>query len=238
MDGAHMKKSYNQLVPAVDEAARILFHMASQGRRELTLTSICESVGIHKPKGLSILNTLASHGLVAKDHAVKTWSLGPALLTLSHSLLDNTTLGSLAEPALERLAAESGGTSLFCLVTGESLVVVARREAEGYHSVTIRAGHRYPLDWGAHGDLFSALEKGGGPKSYGVDLGKMQRGVNAVAAAVYGKGREVAGCLLVIGPWPESEAARLGEAAVKEAEGLSEIYGAALMGQYGEWEGG
>lgn len=228
-----MKKPYNQFVPAVDEAARILFFMASQRRREFTLTVICQGVGIHKPKGLSILNTLAEHGLVNRNHLLKTWSLGPSILALSSAVIENTTLGSLAEPYLASIAEKTGSAALFGLVSRDRLVIVAREEPEGYHGVTIRAGHRYPLDWGAHGEIFAAHDGATGgekfaAKRYAVDIGRMQRGVNAVAAPVYGKGLLPVGCILVVGTFTEAEADAMGQVAADAARDLSARYGSAI----------
>lgn len=225
-----MKKPYNQFVPAVDEAARILFFMAGRKRREYTLTVICQGVGIHKPKGLSILNTLCEHGLVNRNAILKTWSLGPAILALSSAVLENTTIGSLAEPFLRKLSEETGSAALFGLISRDRLVIVSREEPEGYHGVTIRAGHRYPLDWGAHGELLTAHDGATGgerysAKRYGVDLGKMQRGVNAVAAPVYGKGLVPVGCILVVGTFPAIDADGIGVKAADAARELSARYG-------------
>lgn len=227
------KKSYSQLVPAVDEAARILFFMASRAGRELNLTAICEGVGVQKPKGLSILNTLAAHGLAHKDEALKTWSLGVSLLTLSHAVLENGALGAQASPYLRKLADASQGAALLGIVSGEHLIIVAREERQSFLGVTIRTGQRYPLDWGAHGELFAShtgetgTERRTG-KRFCVDIGKMQRGINAVAAAVYGRGVKPVGCILVVGTFPEAEANDLGELAAKAAEELSDLYGAAI----------
>lgn len=228
-----MKKPYNQFVPAVDEAARILFYMASQKRREFTLTLICQGVGIHKPKGLSILNTLAEHGLVNRNHLLKTWSLGPSILALSSAVIENTTLGSLSEPYLAELSEKSGSAAFFGLISKDRLVIVARKEPPGYYGVTIRTGHRYPLDWGAHGELFAAHSGAtGGEKfsarRYTVDIGKMARGVNAVASPVYGRGLMPIGCILVVGTFPEEEADAIGAMAAEAAFRLSERYGSAI----------
>jgi hypothetical protein len=49
---------YITLVPAVEQASRILLCLAQDPSDDKKLTDICEDVGIHKSKAYSILNTL------------------------------------------------------------------------------------------------------------------------------------------------------------------------------------
>jgi DNA-binding IclR family transcriptional regulator len=52
------KSEYTGHVPAVDQASRILLSLTKSPSAKVNLTDICKSVGIHKSKGYSILNTL------------------------------------------------------------------------------------------------------------------------------------------------------------------------------------
>ena len=125
------KPSYVEHVPAVDQASRILFALGRNPRGSATLTEICGEVGISKSKGLAILNTLRSAGLVAKSESSKMYRLGPRLLTLSRALLDHTDLAHEAAPYLDDLVAATGCTALLGLVSGDRLFVIARRENAG-----------------------------------------------------------------------------------------------------------
>ena len=77
-----VKDSYLQLVPAVDQAVRLLFCLANTVGGEASLTQLTKEVGISKSKGLAILNTLRSAGLVTRDDRTKNYGLGPNLLPL------------------------------------------------------------------------------------------------------------------------------------------------------------
>ncbi|MCZ7664599.1 MAG: IclR family transcriptional regulator [Thermoleophilia bacterium] len=148
--------SYGQQVPAVDQATRVLFHLGQAPPEQANLTAICRAAGIHYSKGHAILNTLRAAGLVTRNEASKTYSLGPAVLTLSRCLLDRTDLAQAAEPLLAELADASGATALLGTITADHVYVVARREAPAGIAVSIRVGHRYPLTWGAHGKAIVA----------------------------------------------------------------------------------
>lgn len=150
------KDSYLQLVPAVDQAVRLLFSLAHTVGGEASLTQLTKEVGISKSKGLAILNTLKSAGLVTRDDRTKNYGLGPNLLPLGRALINNTDLAKAATPYLEELAAKTGCSMHLGVVSGETLFVVARRHAPGGSYIPIDVGHRYPLTWGAHGRAYLA----------------------------------------------------------------------------------
>jgi len=150
------KDSYLQLVPAVDQAVRLLLALANTVGGESSLTELSRTVGISKSKGLAILNTLRTFGLVVRDDRTKNFSLGPNLLLLSRALINNTDLARAATPYLERLAAETGCSNHLGVISGETMFVVARRHAPGGTYIAVDVGHRYPLTWGAHGRAYLA----------------------------------------------------------------------------------
>ena len=151
-----VKDSYLQLVPAVDQAVRLLVSLANTVGGEASLTQLTKEVGISKSKGLAILNTLRNAGLVDRDDRSKNYSLGPNLLLLSRAFINNTDLARAATPYLEDLAAKTGCSIHLGVVSGETLFVVARRHAPGGSYIPIDVGHRYPLTWGAHGRAYLA----------------------------------------------------------------------------------
>ena len=106
------KESHERyMVPAVEQAMRILFQMAEAGTSHMTLTEIFNKAGIHKSKAFSILRTLDKFGVVQRDVDGKGYSLGPGLIMLSRKVLDNFNAPRLAEPILTDLAKTAGGYS-------------------------------------------------------------------------------------------------------------------------------
>ncbi|MCL5942861.1 MAG: IclR family transcriptional regulator [Actinobacteria bacterium] len=150
------KPSYTQFVPAVDQAARILFALGKSARGAATLTEICNAVGISKSKGLAILNTLRGVGLVTRSERSKAYALGPRVLALSQALLDHTDLVHEAAPYLDQLVAATGSTTLLGIIAGDRLFVVARREVRAGMGIAVHVGHRFPLTLGAHGKAILA----------------------------------------------------------------------------------
>jgi DNA-binding IclR family transcriptional regulator len=150
------KESYLQLVPAVDQAIRLLFALANIVGGEASLTELSKEVGISKSKGLAILNTLRNAGLVTRSERTKNYRLGPNILLLTRALVNNTDLSQAVFPYLESLAARTGCSFHLGIVSGETLFIIARRHAPGGTYIAVDVGHRYPLTWGAHGRAFLA----------------------------------------------------------------------------------
>ncbi|GAB6061346.1 IclR family transcriptional regulator [Deferrisoma palaeochoriense] len=252
--------SYTRRVPAVDQAVQLLFCLAAHPG--LPLTELCQRVGIHKSKGLAILNTLAARGLVIRNETSKTYALGPALLALSRSVLDHSEIRTLAAPYLEPLSRDTGGSAFLGLRVGDRMFVVARAEAPSGIGVTIRVGHGYPLTWGAHGKVLAAFAPGeerrrilGAPvlhfygaqprervdlagleaelaacrtAGYAVDPGRVQPGIAAVAAPVFGSGAAPVGCVILVGPFPADRAEAFGPRVSETAQELGRALGPVL----------
>jgi IclR family transcriptional regulator, KDG regulon repressor len=152
------KADYTGLVPAVDQASRILLCLAKSRSSKMNLTEICKNVNIHKSKGYSILNTLRKFGFVRKDVEGKTYSLGLGLVSLSRKVLDNLNFGEAAAPFLEKLARMTHSTALLGLVDDDdNAFVVAKQEADHNIGLTTRVGHRFVITDGAAGKAMFAF---------------------------------------------------------------------------------
>jgi DNA-binding IclR family transcriptional regulator len=145
------------LVPAVEQASRVLLCLADARSSHMSLIEICAQVGIHKSKAFSILFTLQKFGLVQRNSDGRGYSLGPGLISLSRRVLDNLSAPRLAEPILRELARKTGSTSVLGLIADSNAVVVAKHESERDIGVTIRVGHRFPLTYGSHGKAIAAF---------------------------------------------------------------------------------
>lgn len=155
--GLKGKSAYKPLVPAVEQASRVLLCLGESPNFKMKLTEICKQVGIHKSKGHSILNTLKQFGFIEKDLQAKTYSLGPSLIFLSRNVLDNLNYPEIVGPFLDDLAKETNGTALFGLIYGKHLLVVGKREGNQNIGFSIRLGHRFHITLGAHGKAMVAF---------------------------------------------------------------------------------
>lgn len=151
------KPDYSALVPAVEQASRILLALAQAASSQLSLTEIARQVGIHKSKAYSILNTLSNVNFVQRDPLSKAYSLGTGLLFLAGRVLESLDLRDTARPFLKRLSESTNSTAFFGMISERHLLVVAKDEGDQDIGLTIRTGHRFPLAWGAHGKSIAAF---------------------------------------------------------------------------------
>lgn len=156
-DHSQIKPEYSSLVPAVEQASRILLLLAQESTGKMSLTEICSAVGIHKSKGYSILNTLQHFAFIQRSPHDKSYSLGPGLLFLSNKVLTSLDVREVAAPFLHELSRETNSTAFLGLISGKHVFVVARDEGTQDIGMTIRLGHRFPLAWGAHGKAIAAF---------------------------------------------------------------------------------
>ena len=152
------KSVYKPIVPAVEEAGRVLLCLGQSGQFKMTLTEICKKVGIHNSKAFSILNTLKQLGFVEKDPQTKTYSLAIGLVFLARNVLDNLDYRSTIDPFLKELSRQTNGIALFVLLQGEQIFVVAKQEGDQRIGLTVRIGHRFPFTYGVQGKAIVAFQ--------------------------------------------------------------------------------
>lgn len=156
MMNAKDRNEEKYMVPAVEQAARVLFCLAGNSASQMSLPEICSQVGIHKSKAYSILQTMQRFGLVQRYGDRKGYALGPGLITLSRKVLDDFDAPRLAAPLLEELATGIGGTATLGLIADRTVYVVAKHEGGVDVGVTVRIGHRFPVSYGSHGKAIAA----------------------------------------------------------------------------------
>jgi DNA-binding IclR family transcriptional regulator len=145
------------IVPAVDQAIRVMLCMAGGENSPKSLTDICQSVGIHRSKAFSILNTLQGYGLVKKYPNRKGYILGTGLLTLTGRMLENLSLPRLVEPILYELAKRAGATVALGIISEDKSFVIAEYEGAPGIGVSSPIGYVTPITYGAHGKVIAAF---------------------------------------------------------------------------------
>jgi DNA-binding IclR family transcriptional regulator len=145
------------VVPALEQALRVLFRMAQAESTHMSLTEICEEVGMHKSTAFCILHTLRKYGLVQTTGRGQGYTLGPGLMGLSRRFLDALSTPKLAEPLLAELATKAGATAALGLIAEKNVFVAAKHEGGRVLGITMRVGHRFPLTFGCHGKAIAAF---------------------------------------------------------------------------------
>lgn len=145
------------VVPALEQALRVLFRMAQAESAHMNLTEICEEIGMHKSTAFCILHTLRKYGLIQTSGRRRGYTLGPGLISLSRRFLDTLSAPKLAEPLLAELATKAGATAALGLIADRNVFVAAKHEGGRVLGITMRVGHRFPLTYGCHGKAIAAF---------------------------------------------------------------------------------
>ncbi len=109
---------------------------------ELTLSDVARRTGLTRAAARRFLLTLCDLGYVRTDG--KQFALTPRVLDLGYAFLSSLTLPEVAEPHLERLAAELRESSSVSVLDGDEIVYVGRVPTSRIMRVAINVGTRFP----------------------------------------------------------------------------------------------
>jgi IclR family pca regulon transcriptional regulator len=109
---------------------------------ELTLSDVARRTGLTRAAARRFLLTLADLGYVRSDG--KHFALTPRVLELGYAYLSSLSLPEIAEPHLERLAAEVRESSSVSVLDGDDIVYVGRVPTSRIMRVSINVGTRFP----------------------------------------------------------------------------------------------
>ena len=124
---------------------------------ELTLSDVARRTGLTRAAARRFLLTLADLGYVRFDG--RLFALTPRVLDLGYAYLSSLSLPEVAEPHLERLAAEVHESSSVSVLDGDEIVYVGRVPTSRIMRVAINVGTRFPAYATSMGRvLLAALE--------------------------------------------------------------------------------
>ena len=109
---------------------------------ELTLSDVARRTGLTRAAARRFLLTLTDLGYVRNDG--KQFALTPRILELGFAYLSSLSLPEIAEPHLERLAAEVRESSSVSVLDGDEIVYVGRVPTSRIMRVSINVGTRFP----------------------------------------------------------------------------------------------
>jgi IclR family pca regulon transcriptional regulator len=109
---------------------------------EMTLSEVARATHLSRAAARRFLLTLADLGYVRSDG--RLFSLTPRVLELGYAYLSSLSLPEVADPHLERLAAEVHESASVAVLDGEDVVYVARVATARIMRVTINIGTRFP----------------------------------------------------------------------------------------------
>lgn len=113
-----------------------------RGHPSQTLSEVAARTGLTRAGARRILLTLEGLGYVKADG--RQFRLTPRILDLGFAYLSSQPLWHLAEPAMQRLAAEVGESCSMAVLDGADIVYLLRVPARRLMSINLGVGSRLP----------------------------------------------------------------------------------------------
>lgn len=144
-------------VPAVTRAVAIM-RMLSRSETPLGVQAIAKALGIVPSTCLHILRALVAEEMLMVDPATKRYALASGVVALARSMLRNDPFSNLAQPVLDRLAAEYGTTAIGVEAAGlDHIVALAIARPSQALRLQVDVGSRYPALISATGRCIAAF---------------------------------------------------------------------------------
>jgi DNA-binding IclR family transcriptional regulator len=130
--------------PPTQRVTRLLDLLAAQPREGLALSELARRLDMSKATCLGIVGALTRAGYLVRDEPTKTYTLGPALLSLGRAASEAFSSLAYARPEIRRLYDELGVATTVSARAGEDIVVLDRTGPAGQLDRMVQVGQRYP----------------------------------------------------------------------------------------------
>lgn len=144
-------------IPVIDRMMDVLGELAHHASG-LTIRELTEILRLPRTTIYRILNSLQQHNMVRRDDD-GAYHLGRRLLSLaSHvaSRASEVDLAAIAQPFLDRLAAELGEGIKLSVIDQDGILVLAAAQGRREYALTVAPGQRMPIHAGAASKLLLA----------------------------------------------------------------------------------
>jgi DNA-binding IclR family transcriptional regulator len=154
----HLELDRGKPVGAVIAAADILEFL---GRATSPVTGgvIARELNLNRSTCFNILRTLTARGLLMFDEAIRSYTLGPRMISLARRALDPSEVAEAIRPQMQRVAEAFHIPISAWRILGGRLILIARAESDTPVRIHMSLGQRLPLLSGSVGRVVAgALE--------------------------------------------------------------------------------
>jgi DNA-binding IclR family transcriptional regulator len=139
-------------VGVLDRCVAVLGAVESGAR---SFTDVVELTGLARPTAHRLIQSLEDHGFLVHAGGLG-YVLGPRLLGLAASAMQDLPLRDLARPILERLARSTGESAQLFVRDGDRRVCIDSAESDSELRTIVEVGSALPLTKGSAGKIFLA----------------------------------------------------------------------------------
>lgn len=130
----------------------VLTVMAEAGG-SVGVTDVASALGLPMSTSHRLLDLLRGAGFVERDATQRRYRLGLQFLRVANLVTQNTSFATLCQPALERLTAKTGETSMYCEYLPDRHMAAYAAKSDSPHSLRYRITlfEPAPVECGASG---------------------------------------------------------------------------------------
>jgi DNA-binding IclR family transcriptional regulator len=234
-------------VGVLDRCVAVLGAVESGAR---SFTDVVELTGLARPTAHRLIQSLEDHGFLVHAGGLG-YVLGPRLLGLAASAMQDLPLRDLARPILERLARSTGESAQLFVRDGDRRVCIDSAESDSELRTIVEVGSALPLTKGSAGKIFLAwtgdhdrsrligtaddtarLEQQVATtrrRGWAESVAERAPGVASVSAPIFGPDRSLLAAVSVSGPVTrlgQLRAKRYAPAVVEAAKEIERAFGA------------
>jgi IclR family transcriptional regulator, KDG regulon repressor len=125
----------------------------------LGITELAEEFQVDKGSISRTMQTLAKYGFAEKDSKTRKYKLGPKIVRLSRSVIENMPLRETAKPFLEELVDKTGECSHLAILANGETLYLDQVESPSTLRVSTEVGTMNPLHCTALGKVLLAFTK-------------------------------------------------------------------------------
>ena len=150
------REKSNYTVQSVSHALDIL-ESFTKAENELGVTELSKRLGLHKNNIFRLLATLEHRGYIEQNRTTESYRLGPKTLQIGCTFIAQRECRRQARPFLEKLAANTGETSVVAVLRGDKVIYMDSVETDRTVRVVSRIGAMLPAHCTAAGKVHLAF---------------------------------------------------------------------------------
>ncbi len=138
--------------------AFMILELVAQSTRPISISEMIRVTGLTKPTTHRVVNMLVGMEFLERDAADHGFIEGPRLITLSQRTLVTSAPRSLRHSILQEIAAETGETCNYGILSGSEVLYLDRVESKWPLGLRFAAGSRVPAHCTAIGKLMLSFQ--------------------------------------------------------------------------------
>ena len=132
--------------PAIGRTIALLNYLAAHPDESFSLSELARRLDINKATAHAMLLTLTEAGYLLRHPATKSFTLGPALISVGNAAGGRQfEVVDYARDEMRRLSDDLGVQCVASAAIGEEIVLLARSGDPGPLGLSVQVGHRLPL---------------------------------------------------------------------------------------------